>query len=98
MEFVNGLEGKKAARLFTPQERGANKYNYCRRKIFWDKVSEFVRAGISAEDAIERIYQEVYGERCTVSQVLTGLRKDTRIEDRGSRIEDRAADRTRESR
>ncbi len=74
-EWMDGLGGNKPARLFTMWERGKNKSLYSRRKVFWDKVSENVKAGKSAHEAIDKIYG-VYGHEKSVTQVLRCMKND----------------------
>ena len=74
-EFQNGIEGRKAAKLFTPNERGKVKHKYVRRKVLWDRVAHLVRSGINSNVAIDRIYR-VYGENSTVTSVINRMRID----------------------
>ena len=75
-EYQFGLKGRKPARLFTAAERGGqNKYKYCRRKVFWDLVSDLIRVGMTANVAIDRIYQ-VYGVNRGVMYLINNLRRD----------------------
>ena len=41
-EFENGIGGRKAACLFTCQERGAVKHKYHHRKVIWDCIASLV--------------------------------------------------------
>jgi hypothetical protein len=41
-EYENGIGGRKAARLFSREERGKVKDNFHRRKIVWDCVAKEV--------------------------------------------------------
>ena len=43
-EWEFGLNGRKAAKDFTARERGNVRFTYHRRKVFWEKVSELIRA------------------------------------------------------
>jgi hypothetical protein len=74
-EYEFGCEGRKPAKCFTALERGANKFAYSRRKIFWDMVSTMVRSGHTSDAAIDKIYA-VYGKRLSVSSVLLRMRAD----------------------
>jgi len=74
-EYQHGIGGRKAARLFTAQERGQMKHKYTRRKVVWDCVDRLVRSGITANVAIDRIYA-VYGQSSPVTVVINKLRKD----------------------
>ena len=74
-EYQHGIGGRKAAKLFTPQERGRVKFKYSRRKVVWDCISTLVRSGMTANVAIDHIYQ-VYGANATVTQVVNRMRRD----------------------
>ena len=52
-EYEVGMCGNKPAKDFTPHER---EETYCRRKVFWHKVEELIRAGFTADEAIDKIY------------------------------------------
>lgn len=74
-EYHNGIGGRKAAHLFTPQERGRNKFKYSRRKVVWDCISTLVRSGLQANVAIDRIYG-VYGHGATVTTIINRMKRD----------------------
>ncbi|ETN00948.1 hypothetical protein PPTG_17274 [Phytophthora nicotianae INRA-310] len=74
-EYEFGLNGVKAAREYTAAERGANKFAYSRRKMFWDVVATMVRAGYSSDVAVDRIYA-IYGRQLPVTSILLALRRD----------------------
>ncbi|ETP04478.1 hypothetical protein F441_18743 [Phytophthora nicotianae CJ01A1] len=74
-EYEFGLNGLKPAKEFTAAERGANKFAYSRRKVFWDVVSAFVRTGFTSDVAIDKIYA-AYGRQLSVTRILTALRTD----------------------
>ena len=76
-EFMVGIGGRKPARLFTREERGACKHKYHRRKVVWDRISLLVNAGLSAQVACDRIY-DVYGHASTVTHIINSLRNDIR--------------------
>ncbi|KAE8908744.1 hypothetical protein PF001_g2747 [Phytophthora fragariae] len=73
-EFEFGLNGGKPAKEFTRAERGANKFAYSRRKVFWDIVACLVRAGFTSDTAIDKIYA-VYGRQHPVTAILVALRQ-----------------------
>jgi hypothetical protein len=78
-EFGIGIAGRKAAKAFTAEERGRVKYNYHRRKVVWDKISEMIRAGHTSNTAIDAIY-DAYG-RASMSVtaiIIQMLRQDKR--------------------
>jgi hypothetical protein len=75
-EYVNGIDGRKAACLFTSQERGGVKHKYYRRKVIWDCISALVRAGLTAQVAIDRIY-DVYGPNTPFTRIINQLKRDT---------------------
>ena len=74
-EYEFGIGGRKAARLFTAAERGRVKYSYHRRKVVWDKIAEMIRAGHTAQTAIDRIYQ-AYGVNTTTTRIINLMRRD----------------------
>ena len=76
-EYTQGIGGRKAARLFTPQERGQVKHRYTRRKVVWDTIDRLVRQGLTANVAIDRIY-EVYGRELTVTRLINRMLSDRR--------------------
>jgi hypothetical protein len=56
-EYEQGIGGRKAARLFSREERGTTKHKYHRREVVWDCIAELaVRAGFTPEVAIDRVY------------------------------------------
>lgn len=75
VEYTTGLGGNKAAREFTCHERGQVRFKYSRRKVFWDCVSQHVRAGYTAHTAIDRI-RNCYGQKCSVTTILNLMIKD----------------------
>ena len=76
-EWVTGVGGRKAARLFTAQERGRNKHKFHRRKVVWDQISTMINAGYSSPAAIEAIYS-AYGHGSTVTTIINRLKEDKR--------------------
>jgi hypothetical protein len=74
-EYAFGMAGRKAAKDFTSFERGACRYVYCRRKVFWDCVSKHVNAGYLAVTAIDRIL-DAYGRSLTVTSILILMSRD----------------------
>ncbi|EEY62468.1 uncharacterized protein PITG_23030 [Phytophthora infestans T30-4] len=76
-EYQVGCAELKAAKDFTAAERGANKFAYSRRKVFWDVVSSLARSGFTSDTAIEKVYS-VYGRQLSVLNVLSALRADRR--------------------
>ena len=68
-EYEFGLSGNKAAKLFTPRERGRNKFSFCLRKPFWDLVISMIQHGYNNNSAIDKVYS-VYGYTLTVTKFL----------------------------
>ena len=81
LEFQQGIGERKAAKLFTPAERGRFKYKYCFRKPFWVLVTKMVQNGFIANTAIDRIY-DAYGQFGSVTNMLREIKKD-----RGGRLQ-----------
>ena len=59
-EYQFGRPGRKAAKDFTPAERGKVKSRYLMRKPLWDKISELVATGLLAQVTCDMVYQ-AYG-------------------------------------
>ena len=74
-EYEKGLNGQKAARDYTPAERGANKHTYSLRNVFWGAVECFIRRGQTSDTAIDRILS-VYGRDKSVTAVLKAMKRD----------------------
>ena len=62
-EYAFGFHGCKAAKDWNASERGADRFKYYKRNVFWVQVSEMVRAGHSADRAIDLIL-ELMGPIC----------------------------------
>jgi len=76
-EFMFGIAGRKPARTFSARERGQCKCTYNLRKLAWTKISELIRAGHTAQTAIDLIY-DVYGRASGLSAILVRMRHDRR--------------------
>jgi len=74
-EYQNGIGGRKAARLFTAQERGRVKYKYSKRKVVWDMISARIRAGDTAQVACDRIYA-AYGQATPLTTIINRMKRD----------------------
>ena len=77
-EYEFGLQGWKAAKRFTSQERGRVKYKYHRRKVVWDMILRLLGRGHSIHTSVGEI-ERVYGEGKTVSTYINLLRHDRRV-------------------
>lgn len=73
------MHGQKPAREYTAVERGANKYNYSRRKVLWDTLLYMInKKGYTADNAIARVYR-VYGSASSVTHILNLMIKDRQM-------------------
>ncbi len=52
-EWEQGLGEGKPAKAFTHAERGANKFSFSRRKVFWDMVEDMVKRDNTSDIAID---------------------------------------------
>lgn len=73
-EYTVGIGGRKAARLFSAQERGREKYKFHRRKVVWEVINRLIRSGRTAQTAIDMIYA-VYGH-VSVTTIINRMRQD----------------------
>jgi hypothetical protein len=76
-EYEEGLDGRKAAKLFTREERGRVKDKYSRRKVVWKLMQRLIDAGHSHFTAADLIYR-VYGQNSSVTQIINRLKEDLR--------------------
>jgi hypothetical protein len=78
-EYQVGLGGRKAAKLFTAQERGGKvKHKYHRRNVIWTMVSGLVRSGMTADTTIDAIHA-VYGQQTSATTIITAIKRDKRV-------------------
>ena len=75
LEWTTGIGGRKAASLFTAEEKGEKKCGFCSRKVVWDCVASLVKTGLSSHVAIDQIYK-VYGLNATVTEIINQMRTD----------------------
>ena len=68
-EWTLGLEGNLPAKDFNSSERGKVKFLYSRRMHVWRCISRHIHAGMTAEIAIDRIYQ-CFGHRLSVTGII----------------------------
>jgi len=74
-EYAFGFSGFKPAKDWTSRERGADRFNYYRRNVFWMQVVMMVRSGYSAERACDKIYS-VYGPGLSVTKIIKAMIRD----------------------
>jgi hypothetical protein len=74
-EYMFGIGGRKAAKDFTPVERGRCRHKYCHRKLVWDCIKCHVHCGYTSNAAIERIYQ-VYGYNLSTTGIINAFKHD----------------------
>ena len=74
-EYDFGIGSRKAAKHFDARDRGTNRYNYSKRKVFWDLVSLMVRRGRQANEAIEELYK-YYRYKTSLTNILKAMRKE----------------------
>ena len=74
-EYQFGIDGRKAAREFSAVERGLVKHKYHQRKVVWDKNSEMIRGGWTANAAIDDFYIR-YGRGMSVTRIINRMRRE----------------------
>ena len=77
-EYQVGLNGNKAARLFTPNERNSSrdiKQKYYRRNKVWELMDRLIRSGLSVDAAIARIHG-AYGSNLTMTVLVQEIIKN----------------------
>eukprot|EP00980_Cylindrotheca_fusiformis_P002537 scaffold596_cov87-Cylindrotheca_fusiformis.AAC.7 len=76
-EYIHGIGGRKAAQHFTMAERGKVKHKFTRRKIVWETIERLVKTnGLSANVAIDRIYNVYGGRTSSVTTIINRMRTD----------------------
>jgi hypothetical protein len=73
-EYQFGIGGRRPAKSFSARERGRVKHMYHRRKVVWDVLASLVGAGMTAQQACEKIYA-VYG-LVSVAAITNKMRQD----------------------
>jgi hypothetical protein len=77
-EYQFGLNGLKATRLFTTQEKNANgkiKQKFYRRGQIWECMMRQIHRGLTPEQAALEL-RLVYGSKASVSKIIDLLIKD----------------------
>ena len=77
IEYEFGIGSNKPAKEFTSIERGACKFVYSLRKVFWDKVFEMVGVGWNYAEACN-VIKKYYGEGLSATKILQAMRSDRR--------------------
>ena len=75
IEYEFGIGSNKPAKEFTARERGACKFVYSLRKVYWDKVSEMVGAGWNYTEACDAI-TKLYGVGLSATKIIQAMRRD----------------------
>ena len=80
-EWMHGIGGRKAARLFTSAERnnrqGKIKQRYYRRNILWKLMDSMIRAGDTPQ-AVSHKIRQAYGFRSSITQITNRYNYDKR--------------------
>lgn len=72
-EFAIG--GRKPAKSFSREERGAVRHSYSKKNLFWDFVVQMVKQGYSDYGEIDKIYA-AYGFKCSITDIIKNLQKE----------------------
>lgn len=75
-EYIFGLTGNKPAKDFTRAERGKVRFTYARRLVFWERCSEMIRMGYTAETAIDKIYTAYANCGSSVTKIINAMMQD----------------------
>jgi hypothetical protein len=75
VEWKFGTGGRKVASTFNNQERDTIKslFSFC--LVFWTKIEEMIRSGLTAQIACDEVYQ-AYGQRESVTNILRAMKRD----------------------
>ena len=75
VEWKFGTGGRKAASTFNNQERGTIKSLFSFRLVFWTKIEDMIRSGMTVHFASYEVYR-VYGQRESVTNILRAMTRD----------------------
>ena len=75
VEWKFGTGGRKAASTFNDRERGTIKslFSFC--LVFWTKIEEMIRSGMTAQLACDEVYR-AYGQRESSTNILRAMKRD----------------------
>ena len=76
-KWEHGVGGVRPAKSFSRCERGANRFAFSQRLVFWRVVHSLVLHGHTSDAAIDKVYA-VYGRSLEVLKVLNCMRADQR--------------------
>ncbi|KAL7512088.1 hypothetical protein ACHAXN_009059 [Cyclotella atomus] len=76
-EYQFGLNGRKAANLFTTGERNTNRKikKYYRRSVIWQCMVKQIDRGLTIEEAAQELYA-VYGSKSSISYIIELMIRD----------------------
>ncbi|KAL9179019.1 hypothetical protein ACHAXT_011992 [Thalassiosira profunda] len=74
-EYESGVGGNKPARLFSKSEKGRSRFMYSRRLIIWSTIDRMVKRNVSADVAIDHIYEQCGGPGTPVNTVIERLKE-----------------------
>ena len=78
-EYQFGIDGRKPARDFTPQERnnrvGGIKQKYYRRRFVWNAIKYLISTGMTSQSAIAKL-RDLYGHSTSISNIIEKIRRD----------------------
>jgi hypothetical protein len=77
VEWKFGIGGRKAASTFNRKERGTVKSVFSFRLVFWTKIEEMIRSGLTAQLACDEVYR-AYGQNRSVTYILRAMKRDER--------------------
>ncbi len=75
VEWKFGTGGRKAASTFNKQERGIVKIVFSFCLVFWMKIEEMIRSGMTAQLACDEVYQ-AYGPGQSIIYILRAMKHD----------------------
>jgi hypothetical protein len=74
-EYIEGIGGRKPARLSSFSERGFVKHKFHCRMILWDMISCLAKQGFTANSAIDAIYN-ICAQQASVTHIINGVKRD----------------------
>lgn len=72
------IGSRKPAKCFTSRDRGSIRYNFSKRKVFWDLVVLMANRCREASESIDMIYKH-YGYKVSVTFILMRLQRERKM-------------------
>ena len=77
-EYGFRIGGRIAAKTFTSRQPGRNRYDYRKRRVFWDLVTEIAQRGYKANNTNKNSQIKIFLQNFTIVILLLSYLQDVR--------------------